>query len=298
MKPKARRLLIQTRWSEGDLAGRILDDEGDDWHVIDLKMEAEENDPLGRQPGERLWPDWFTDKQVIEAKRDVRVWAALYQQRPAPESGDFFRRAWLHPVPRRQVPPMSELRVYGASDYATTTQRGSDPTVHVVVGIDPEDKPWLLDIWRERATTDLWIDAWCRLVKHYSPLSWAEERGQILSGVGPFLDRRARELRAHTDRQQFTSRFDKGVRAQSWRGYIATVGLWYADDASWREVMEHELLTFPASRHDDIVDALGLCGQLLDFALLGARPKKENRKLEHGYKAMAQEPAQMSVLGL
>jgi hypothetical protein len=46
---------------------------------------------LGRKPGERLWPDWFTDKQVAEAKRDPRVWASLYQQRPAPETGDFFR---------------------------------------------------------------------------------------------------------------------------------------------------------------------------------------------------------------
>jgi len=297
LKPKARRLLIQTRWSEGDLAGRILDDEGDQWHVIDLKMEAEDGDPLGRELGERLWPDWFTERQVEEAKRDPRVWASLYQQRPAPETGDFFRRSWLHAVPRRQVPPLSELRVYGASDYATSSG-GGDYTVHVVVGIDPDDRPWLLDVWRERVSTDVWIDSWCRLVKHYSPLSWAEERGQILSGVGPYIERRARELLAFTDRQQFTSRFDKAIRAQSWRGYIATMGLWFPEDAGWREVLEHELLTFPAGRNDDIVDALGLVGQLLDFALLGTRPKKENRKLEHGYKAMRQEPPQPSILGL
>jgi predicted phage terminase large subunit-like protein len=297
LKPKARRLLIQTRWSEGDLAGMILDDEAEAWRVIELKMEAEDNDPLGRSPGERLWPDWFTGRQVEEAKRNPRVWAALYQQRPAPETGDFFRRTWLHPVPRRQLPPMKELRIYGASDYATGGG-GSDYTVHMVMGIDPEDRPWLLELWRERATTDLWIEAWCRLVKHYSPLSWAEERGQILSGVGPYIERRARELKAFTDRQQFSSRFDKAIRAQSMRGYIATMGLWYAEDSSWRELFEHELLTFPASRHDDQVDALGLIGQLLDFALQGTRPKKENKKLEHGYKPIASEPTQMSILTL
>ena len=125
LKPKARRVLIQTRWSEGDLAGMILDDEGEDWRVIDLKMEAEDaNDPLGRKPGERLWPDWFTQKMVDEAKRDPRVWAALYQQRPAPETGDFFRRAWLHPVPKREQPPLKEMRIYGAIDYATSDQAG------------------------------------------------------------------------------------------------------------------------------------------------------------------------------
>ena len=47
-----------------------------------------------------------------------------------------------------------------------------------------------------------------------------------------------------------------------------------------------------------MVDALGLVGQLLDFALQGARPKKENKKLAHGYKPMAHEPTQLSVLSL
>ena len=76
------------------------------------------------------------------------------------------------------------------------------------------------------------------------------------------------------------------------------MGLWYSEDAGWRETLEHELLTFPAGRNDDVVDALGLVGQLLDFALLGTRPKKENKKLEHGYRAMRQEPVQPSILGL
>jgi hypothetical protein len=31
---------------------------------------------------------------------------------------------------------------------------------------------------------------------------------------------------------------------------------------------------------------------------MGAKPKKENKKLEHGYKAMRQEPPQVSILGL
>ena len=298
LKPQAKRLLIQTRWSEGDLAGMILDDEADKWRVLTLPMEAEDNDPLGRLPGERLWATWFTEDMVTEAKRDPRVWAALYQQRPAPETGDFFQRRWLHPVHKAETPPLNELRIYGASDYATTSTGRNDWTVHVVMGIDTSDRPWVLDLWRQRATTDLWIEAWCRLVKHWKPLSWAEERGQILSGVGPFLDRRARDLQAYTDRQQFTARFDKGIRAQSFRGYIATMGLWYDSHAPWREELEHELLTFPASRHDDIVDGMSLCGQMLDYALMGRKPKKENKKLGHAYRAMRQEPAQQSILTL
>lgn len=61
LKPNAAQILIQTRWSEGDLAGRILDREGASWDVVELPMEAREDDPLGREFGERLWPEWFTE---------------------------------------------------------------------------------------------------------------------------------------------------------------------------------------------------------------------------------------------
>ena len=51
-------MLIQTRWHEDDLAGRILaeaDRTGEPWKIISLPAEAGEDDPLGRQPGEMLW---------------------------------------------------------------------------------------------------------------------------------------------------------------------------------------------------------------------------------------------------
>ena len=39
-----------------------------------------------------------------------------------------------------------------------------------------------------------------------------------------------------------------------------------------------ELLTFPAGKYDDQVDALGLCGQLLDVMVAGREAKiKEER---------------------
>lgn len=63
------------------------------------------------------------------------MWAALYQQRPAPEEGDYFKAAWLKPY--ETAPAAETLRVYGASDYVVTAD-GGDYTVHIVVGLDPE----------------------------------------------------------------------------------------------------------------------------------------------------------------
>lgn len=114
LKPGARVVLIMTRWHEDDLGGRLEADMatgGEPWDILRLPMEAEGDDPLGRAPGEMLWPEWFRAEMAAQAKRDARLWSALYQQRPAPDTGDYFRREWLIPV--AQVPPAGEMRVYG-----------------------------------------------------------------------------------------------------------------------------------------------------------------------------------------
>lgn len=266
LKPGAAVVLIQTRWSEDDLGGRLLERQGGRWRVLSLPALAESpDDPLGRRPGEWLWGDdgygYAADMEIKRQTADTRTWSALYQQRPAPETGDYFRREWLRPVPN--LPIRTSLRVYGASDYAVTAD-GGDWTVHVVVGMDPDGRLWLLDMWRGQASSDQWVEAFCDLVERWKPIGWAEENGQIRAGVGPFLDRRMRERRAYVARQQFPTRGDKAVRAQSIRGRMALEGLHLQADAPWRADFEAELMGFPAGKHDDIVDALGLAGQLLD----------------------------------
>src|SRR5262249_37238744 len=58
--------------------------------------------------------------------------------------------------------------------------------------------------------------------------------------------------------------FQQTARAQSIRGRMATGGLFVPQHAEFLPVLKTELLSFPAGQHDDIVDALGLIGQILD----------------------------------
>jgi predicted phage terminase large subunit-like protein len=148
---------------------------------------------------------------------------------------------------------------------------------HSVVGLDADGDPWLLDIWRQQASSDVWVDSFCDLVKKWRPLAWAEELGQIKAGVGPFLERQMRARHAYVAREQFPTKSDKAVRAQSFRGLIATRGLRIASGAPWRADFEAELLRFPAGVHDDQVDACGLLGQLLDRMIAAEKPKKEEQ---------------------
>ena len=290
LKPDAKRILMNTRWHEEDVAGRVLEQieqKEIKGRVISIPAIAEEEDLLGRQPGEYLWdePAGYNYAAFLRARQretSPMMWAALYQQRPAPEEGDYFKADWLKPYDI--LPARETLRVYGASDYAVTAD-GGDFTVHVVVGLDPEGRIYLLDLWRKQTASDEWIEAFCNLVTEWKPVGWAEEKGQISAGVGPALDRRQRERQAYTYRQSFPTRGDKAVRAQSIRGRMALEGLYVPNRASWYSAFRSELLGFPAGKHDDQVDALGLVGQLLDQMVPGQKPKEPPKpKPDTGYR--------------
>jgi predicted phage terminase large subunit-like protein len=119
-------------------------------------------------------------------------------------------------------------------------------------------------------------------------MGWAEEKGQISAGVGPALDKRQRERKAYCYRQQFPTKGDKAVRAQSIRGRMALEGLYVSTTAPWFAEFKRELLSFPAGKHDDQVDALGLIGQLLDQMVPGQSPKRpEPPKRDTGYRPIS-----------
>jgi predicted phage terminase large subunit-like protein len=295
LKPRAKRILMNTRWHEEDVAGRVLaqiERKEIRGRVISIPAIAEENDPLGRAPGDYLWdePDGYDYGAFLRARQretSAMMWAALYQQRPAPEEGDYFNAGWLKPV--ETLPDKSTMRIYGGSDYAVTAD-GGDYTVHLVVGLDPEGRMYLLDLWRKQTASDAWIEAFCDLLTEWKPVGWAEETGQISAGVGPALDRRQRERRAYCYRQQFPTRGDKAVRAQSIRGRMALEGLCVPTNASWYPAFRSELLSFPAGKHDDQVDALGLVGQLLDQMVPGQKPKMpEKPKPDSGYRPISMD---------
>jgi predicted phage terminase large subunit-like protein len=266
-----------TRWHEDDLSGWLLNEhKHEGWEVLDL--------PAISDDGKALWPEQYDIQALEQIKRAIgpRDWSALYQQRPTPDEGDYFKTEWFKPV--HKLPDPKTLRVYGGSDYAVTAD-GGDYTVHVVIGVDPEDRIYILDLWRKQATSDKWVDAFCDLVLAHKPMGWAEEQGQIRAGVGPFLDKTQRQRKAWVARDQFPTRGDKAVRAQSIRGRAAANSIYYQQDAPWWPDLRSELLSFPAGKHDDQVDALGLVGQLLDRMLSGDKlPASQPNKKPDDYR--------------
>ena len=277
-------VVINHRMHEDDLCGMLLNQQaagGDKWEVVKL--------PALSDDGEALWPERYPVDVLERIRRNTfpRDWSALYQQEPTPDEGDFFKSDWLKDyTPAKPAPELNTLQVYGASDYAVT-QDGGDYTVHGVLGIDPQGEMHLLDLWRKQTTPDKWIDTFCDMVRRYKPLEWAEETGQIKSGVGPFRDKRMAERNAYVTCTAFPTRGDKAVRATSMRGRMSQRGLYVDHNAPWFADFRSELLSFPAGKHDDQVDMIGLLGQLLDNMVDGVLPKaKEGPKNPSGYSAI------------
>lgn len=274
LMPGGRIVIIQTRWHEDDLAGWLqAEHEHEGWVVLNL--------PAINDAGEALWPEQYDIEALEQIKRALppRDWSALYQQSPSPETGDYFKREWINLVDFK--PAIETLSIYGGSDYAVTSD-GGDYTVHAVIGVDHEGRLWLLDLWRQQASSDRWVDAFCDLVRKWKPIGWAEETGQIKSGVGPFLSKRMMETGSYVAREQFPTRGDKGVRAQSIRGRMALSGLFIHKDAPFVSDLISEMMSFPVGVHDDMVDAIALCGQLMDRMEMGAAPKAYRPPLEIG----------------
>lgn len=280
-------VVVMQRLHESDVSGLIMaNDFGYEHLMLPMEFEPERrcrtsigfSDPR-KQDGDLLFPQRFSREVVERDKKimDAYAVAGQFQQRPAPREGGLFKAEWVRPCYMKDLPDKATMMVYGGSDYAVTAN-GGDYTVHGVVGIDPNRKMWLLDVWRKQSSSDQWVETFCDMVLEHKPIGWAEETGQIKSGVGPFLVRRMIDRQAYVVRESFPTRGDKAIRAQSIRGRMALDGLYVPIDAPWYSAFMSELLTFPAGKNDDQIDMLGLIGQLLDRMDSGSRPAEQKQQ--------------------
>lgn len=140
-------VLIQTRWHEDDLAGRLLTAEkrhgGDRWEVLQLK--ALDDD------GQALWPEWYPVPELERIRSVIgpRDWSALYQQQPIPAGRSEFQRDWLRWA---EVVDAGGMNVYIIVDPAGAKKKDSDRTAMWVVGLNGDRNYYLLDFVYDRLT--------------------------------------------------------------------------------------------------------------------------------------------------
>lgn len=297
LKPHGWVLMILTRWHEDDLAGGLLPDDWDgesgifrckdglDWEVLCIPAEAEAKDPLGRKPGEMLWPEWFGKDPDFwtAARRNARTWSALYQQRPAPAEGTFFKRDWF----RRYRPADIEglaLRHYLTSDHAPTDGDESDPSGARVWGLAASGDVYLRDGFLHRATMDVTADRIVGnlktgprrpdpptpmngLLRKWGVYAWLPEDDNNWKAARPFIVRQMKEEGVHTILHAMSPHgHDKATKAQAAQG-MASMGLiWVPEGPEGDEIIDR-YVKFPAGRDDEEVDMLAIMARAIDLAL-------------------------------
>jgi predicted phage terminase large subunit-like protein len=282
--PDAPIVYIGTRWHMDDPAGRILPDDwngesgtitakdGEVWEVICLPAEAREGDPLGREPGQWLWTEWFNEAYWEQTKRtallnDVRNWNALYQQVPTDDAGTYFQRQWFDDTYTTRP---EALNVYMSGDFAVTDGAG-DFTELAVWGIDSRDDVYVLDWWSGQTTSDVWITALIQLAKKWDAHTFIGEMGPIRRAVEPFLEHTLRESRHPLRIEWLASAGNKEASARTFQALSAMKRVHFPN-TEWAGRVISQLCKFPAGKHDDCVDASALFARFL-ASTWGAVPK-------------------------
>jgi predicted phage terminase large subunit-like protein len=100
LSAKGKLIVIMTRWHHEDLAAQIAASESG-VTVVNIPMEAEDNDILGRKKGESLFPEIGKDtkwmqkfKKVFIKEEGMRSWYALFQGKPTAEEGNLVKNYW------------------------------------------------------------------------------------------------------------------------------------------------------------------------------------------------------------
>ncbi len=287
--PGAPQVGITTRWHEDDVAGRILPEDWDGdsgliqgrdgrmWYVICLPAIADRaDDPLGRKIGETLWPEWFNHEHWAPFQKNSRTWASLYQQKPSPDDGSFFKKDWFR---RFDVRP-KDLRYYMTSDHAPGDSAGSDWNVFRIWGIDPNQHIYMVDGYRSQGTMDeaLGIKATesgdvslaefggLPLIRKWKPLCWFPEDDNNWKASKAFVKAAMRRLACHCRIEEISPHGqDKPTKARSIQAKASMGEVWFPNGPLGDAIID-EFVRFPAGKHDDEVDTASIIGRVIDQA--------------------------------
>ena len=246
-------LFTMTRWHEDDLAGRILVKESD-WEVIRFPAIAEEvengNDP--RETGEALWPERHNIESLLSKKSNSsRTWASLYQQRPAPESGDIFKRDWFQTASLNPDHFRTAMKIY--IDGAYTDKKTNDPTC-IAIYFKHLRKVYVVKMINVRLTFE---DLKRKIVELVGVYGHLKTTTITIEGKGPGISlvqslKKDPQYRFLRIKQDNIPHIDKEARAHSTAGFIER-GDYLLCDGEWSEYIE-QMCAFPNAKHDDMVD--------------------------------------------
>jgi len=254
-------IVIMTRWHEDDLVSRLLEAENGA-EYINIPCEADEDDPLMRDPGEPLgvvlgkdkaWLDSFK-QAYMRANGGMRVWEALFQGKPKAMEGMLFKRYWWRYYNADSRPTHFD-EIIQSWDCTFKDSDGTDFVVGTVWGRAGADV-YLLDLHRARMDLPTTMEAIIAMsAKWPQSLTKLVEDKANGPAVIQLLRNKVPGLIA------VDPKGGKTARAQAVLGVIQAGNVWLPDAeiAPWVVAFVDECSSFipgADNAHDDQVDSM------------------------------------------
>lgn len=265
LAPGGRVALVQTRWSDLDLTGRLIKDMAmtelaDQYKVVEFPAILTVTDPTtGEETEKALWPEFFPLEALYKTKASMPTfqWNAQYQQNPTGEEGAIVKREWWRTW-RKEKPPKIEFIIM-ALDAAAEKHNRADFTAITTWGVwfnEEEDQHQIimLNAIKERyefpelkVKAKLEYDEW-------EPDSFIVEK----KSAGTQLYQELRRMGIIV--QDFTPHRGSGDKVARLNAVadIFKSGYVWAPETRWAEEVIEEVAAFPYAANDDLADTVSM----------------------------------------
>ncbi|MDB5336644.1 MAG: hypothetical protein JWN70_2263 [Planctomycetaceae bacterium] len=261
LRPGGIILVVQTRWNRDDLTGRIQDQaksNGQRWLTVKLPALAEAGDPLGRAPGEALWPEMYSKElhEKNKATRTTYYWRSMYQQDPVAEGGTEWPESYFGPqIWFNEWPDSWQCKSVALDPSKGTESKFGDYSAFVMmlVGLDGT---LYVDADLERRNTSVIVEDSLMIQRRFQPHGFAVETNQFQSLLAGEMFRRANETGLYMPIFGINNTANKLVRIRGLTQYLAMGKLRFKGDSPGARLLVEQLRDFPLADHDDGPDAL------------------------------------------
>jgi predicted phage terminase large subunit-like protein len=239
---------------------------------------------ITRPAGSFLWPEMQGKAELDASKIELGSlgFSGQYMQTPAPPSGAVFQQKWfryfndndrvyvLHRSSGEEAIEKRECSLFQCVDLAASVKASADWSVIGTFSTTPKGDLLVLGISRFRAEAPELLERLMGSFTFYKPSFVAVER----TGLGlPIFQELSRHGIAVSE---LNPTRDKKERSQSASIRMEAGQIFFLKDAGWLGDLLPELLTFPASPHDDQVDVLSYAAlvqaQRLSYMPAGYKP--------------------------
>jgi predicted phage terminase large subunit-like protein len=274
LRPGGLIVVVQTRWNRDDLTGRIQDQaktNGQRWLTVKLPALAELNDPLGRAPGEALWPEVYS-KELHEKNRATRTnyyWRALYQQDPVAEGGTEWPDTFFGPeVWFNEWPTQWKCRAAPLDPSKGTDAKFGDYSAFVMLLVGT-DGVLYVDADLAIRNTSVIVETALEIQRRFQPDGFAVETNQFQFMLADEINRRGQETGIYPSIFGVNHQTNKLLRIRRLTSYLARGLIRFKGGSAGAQLLVEQLRDFPLADHDDGPDALEMAISMASALLNG-----------------------------